>query len=103
MAQLTRETVTTLKRLCRINCTEVEEEAILQDLNKILHYFSQLDEIDTEGVPTCNHILEDIANVMRDDEVGEVLPRAVLLANAPPHAHTGGMFRVPSVLKKKTS
>lgn len=100
MAQLTRETIALLKQLCRIDCTESEEEELLDDLNKILHYFELLSEIDTEGVQPCNHVLDDMVNVMRDDEVGEVLPRAVFLANAP--VHTGGMIRVPPILKKKS-
>jgi aspartyl-tRNA(Asn)/glutamyl-tRNA(Gln) amidotransferase subunit C len=97
-AQITRATIALLKQLSRIDCTEAEEEALLTDLSKILSYFEQLEELNTEGVPPCNNVLEDIANVMRDDEVGAVLPRAVFLANAP--AHTGGMIRVPPVLKK---
>lgn len=97
-AKITRATIALLKQLSRIDCDEAEEEALLSDLSKILHYFEQLEELDTEGVPPCNHVLEDFANVWRDDEVGEQLPREVFLANAP--AHTGGMIRVPPVLKK---
>ncbi len=98
MAKLDKETILQLTRLCRIDCTEEEQETLLKDLKKIFDYIEQLQEIDTENVPPCNHILEDMANVMRDDVVGKVLDREAFLANAP--SHIGGMIRVPPVIKQ---
>lgn len=92
-----KNTIEELTKLSRIGCTEEEQEALLQDLKKILNYFEQLNEIDTEHVLPCNHVLDDIVNVMREDETGETMPRETFLANAP--AHIGGMIRVPPVLK----
>jgi aspartyl-tRNA(Asn)/glutamyl-tRNA(Gln) amidotransferase subunit C len=34
---------------------------------------------------------------MREDKVGETLPRELFLANAP--SHVGGLIRVPPVIK----
>jgi aspartyl-tRNA(Asn)/glutamyl-tRNA(Gln) amidotransferase subunit C len=98
MAQLDKETIHRLTRLCRIDCTEEEQEALLKDLKKIIDYIEQLQEIDTQHVLPCNHILEGMANVMREDEVGGLLNREVFLANAP--SHIGGMIRVPPVIKQ---
>lgn len=98
MAHLDKETIQQLTRLCRIDCTEEEQEALLKDLKKILTYIEQLEQIDTENVPPCNHVLEGMANVMREDVIGEVLNREVFLANAP--SHIGGMIRVPPVIKQ---
>lgn len=98
MSNLDKETIKQLTRLCRIDCTEEEQESLLQDLKKILNYFEQLKEIDTENVAPCNQVLEELVNVMRDDVVGDVLSRDVFLANAP--AHIGGMIRVPPVIKQ---
>jgi aspartyl-tRNA(Asn)/glutamyl-tRNA(Gln) amidotransferase subunit C len=98
MANLNKETIKTLTNLSRIDCTEQEQEAILEDLQKILNYFEQLQEIDTQHVPPCNHVLDDIANVMREDVIGEILPREVFLANVP--SQVGGMIKVPPVLKQ---
>ncbi|CAF23395.1 Aspartyl/glutamyl-tRNA(Asn/Gln) amidotransferase subunit C [Candidatus Protochlamydia amoebophila] len=98
MAELDKETIHTLTRLCRIDCTEAEQEAILKDLKNILNYIEQLQEIDTEHVLPCNHVLEEMCNVMRDDEIGPVLARDVFLANSP--SHIGGMIRVPPVIKQ---
>ena len=98
MAKLDKETILRLTRLCRIDCTEEEQEALLNDLKQILDYFEQLEQVDTTNVPPCNHVLENMANVMREDEVGEVLDREAFLANAP--SHIGGMVRVPPVMKQ---
>lgn len=98
MAKLNKETIQQLTRLCRIDCTDEEQEALLIDLRKILDYIEQLQEIDTEHVPPCNHVLENMTNVMREDIVGDVLNRESFLANAP--SHIGGMIRVPPVIKQ---
>lgn len=98
MAKLDKETIRQLTRLCRIDCTEEEQESLLKDLKKIVDYIEQLQQINTEDVPPCNHVLEEMANVMREDVIGGVLDREAFLANAP--SHIGGMIRVPPVIKQ---
>lgn len=98
MSDLNKETIKQLTRLCRIDCSEEEQETFLEDLKKILNYIEQLQQIDTTHVAPCNQVLEDVVNVMREDVIGEVLDREVFLANAP--SHVGGMIRVPPVIKQ---
>lgn len=86
-----------LTQLCRIQCSSEEKKKFAGGLKKILAYVDQLKEIHTEGVPSCNHVIETIANVMREDAPGATLPRDVFLANSP--AHVGGMIRVPPVIQ----
>lgn len=97
MALLNKQTIKMLTSLSRISCTDEEQEALLADLQKILAYIDQLNEVDTENTPPCNQVIANMSNVMREDAVGETLPRDVFLANAP--AQIGGMIRVPPVLK----
>jgi aspartyl-tRNA(Asn)/glutamyl-tRNA(Gln) amidotransferase subunit C len=97
MANLDKKTIRSLIQLSRIDCSEEEQEALLKDLAKILAYIDQLNEINTDNVAVCNHVLEGVANVMRDDEIGSTMPRDVFLANAP--SKVGGMIRVPPILK----
>lgn len=97
MSAFNEEDLQKLAKLCRIECSEEEKKKFLGSLSKILSYIEQLKEIDTEGVEPCTHVLEGMHNVMREDEVGELLPRELFLANAP--AHIGGMIRVPPVIK----
>ena len=98
MAQLDKQTIKNLVALSRIDCTEEEQEHLLKDLKSILNYIDQLNEVDTESVPPCNHVIKDVANLTREDQTGETLPRETFLANAP--SHVGGMIRVPPVIKQ---
>jgi aspartyl-tRNA(Asn)/glutamyl-tRNA(Gln) amidotransferase subunit C len=100
MSAFDEKELSKLAKLCRIETTEEEKKKLFQSLSKILTYIELLKEVDTEGVAPCNHILETLHNVMREDEIGEVLPREVFLANAP--SHVGGMVRVPPVIKFST-
>jgi len=99
MSKLTKETIKKLTQLSRIACTEEEQESLLRDLEKVLVYFEQLNEIDTENVEPCNHVIPDIVNVMREDEVGPTLPQEEFFRNAPAKPFDG-MIRVPPVLKQ---
>jgi aspartyl-tRNA(Asn)/glutamyl-tRNA(Gln) amidotransferase subunit C len=100
MAEINKETIKYLTQLCRIQCTESEQESLLKDLSQILSYVEQLQEVDTSNVPPCDHVLEEMCNVMREDEIGETMPREVFLANAP--SQVGGLIRVPPVLKQNS-
>jgi aspartyl-tRNA(Asn)/glutamyl-tRNA(Gln) amidotransferase subunit C len=100
MSHLNDEFIKKLVELSSIECSQEEREALLKDLEGILIYFDQLNEVFVENVSPCNHVLEDINNVLRDDVVKETMPRQVFLENAP--AHTGGMIKVPPVIVKST-
>ena len=97
MANLDKETIEKLSRLCRIDCSEEEKISLLQDLQKILSYIEKLQEIDTTDVLPCNQVLEDLSNVMREDAIGELLDAEAFLSNAP--SRIGRLIRVPPVLK----
>ncbi len=99
MAHLDKEMIEYLSDLSRIDLSEKEQQALLSDLESILTYIDLLNEVDTEGVEPCNHVLADMQNVMREDEIGEVMPREIFLSNSP--AQIGGMIRVPPVIKGK--
>jgi aspartyl-tRNA(Asn)/glutamyl-tRNA(Gln) amidotransferase subunit C len=86
-----------LTHLSRIECTEEEKKKLKKNLSRVLSYVEQLKEVNTDGISPCNHVLETMSNIWRDDEVGELLPRDLFLSNAP--AHVGGMIRVPPVIQ----
>lgn len=98
MAHLNDELIKKLSELSRIECREEERKTLLKDLESILGYFDRLAEIDTDNVAPCNHVLSEIYNVMREDEVGETLPRNEFLNLAP--SSTGGLIKIPSVMNK---
>lgn len=101
MSHLNKELIKKLTQLSRIDCTPEEQAGLLQSLETILSYVDQLQEVDTEAVKPCNHVLAAINNVMRDDVIGETLPREIFLNNSP--AHSGGRIRVPPVIGKASS
>lgn len=97
MAQFTEEEFIKLASLSRIECSSEEKDKLFQSLKQVLDYVDQLQEVDTEGVTPCNHVLENCSLPLREDMVKDLLPKELFLANAP--AHTGGMIRVPPILK----
>lgn len=97
MATLDKKEIDALTQLSRIHCSEMEKEGLLKDLQGILSYIDQLNEIDTNDIAPCNHVLPGICNVMRDDVVEEPLSRDLLMDNAP--AKIGGLVKVPPVMK----
>ena len=88
-----------LFRLSRVECSESEKASLLENLPRILGYISQLNEINTEEVLPCNHILESQVNIFRSDESEEPLSREEFLSNAP--QHVGGMIKIPPVMKEE--
>jgi len=98
MSHIDAQAVKKLIKLSRIKCTEQEQLMLVKELEKTLSYIDLLQEVDTEGVEPCYHVSDGMVNVMRDDIVGETLPRTTFLANAPDHIN--GLIRVPLVIQK---
>ena len=65
-------------------------------LNSIVHFVEQLQELDTRDVEPLAHGI-DVRNVFRDDVRGPSLPREAALANAPKRNAEG--FLVPAVIE----
>lgn len=86
-----------LADLARIELSSEEEQVFNQNLEKILGYMHLIDEIDTQGVRPCAHVLETIQNVLGKDEEGIHLSRETFLKNAPDSV--GGMIKIPPVMQ----
>ncbi|MBP9192191.1 MAG: Asp-tRNA(Asn)/Glu-tRNA(Gln) amidotransferase subunit GatC [Ignavibacteria bacterium] len=83
--------------LAKLKFSDTEKEKLQKDLNKILEYIDQLNELDLEGVEPLENINET-ENVLRKDEVYNWLTTEEALKNAP--SKTGKFFKVPKVLDK---
>ncbi len=92
---LSREEVLHVARLARLSLKEEEVDLFTRQLNDILAYVAQLQEVDTEDVPPMTHAVP-IVNVFREDEVRAGVTREEGLANAP--AREEGAFVVPRVI-----
>lgn len=65
-----REDILHLASLSDFNLTDAEIESLGKDLQGIIKYISQLDELDTEGVEPTYQAFE-MENIWREDEVLE--------------------------------
>jgi aspartyl-tRNA(Asn)/glutamyl-tRNA(Gln) amidotransferase subunit C len=93
---VTPEDVRRIARLARIAAPEERLEALAGELNGILAWIEQLNEVDVEGVqPMASAV--DVALPMREDAVTDGNIRDDVLANAP---HTEeGFYVVPKVVE----
>ena len=91
-----KATVARIARLARINVPEDRQEQLVGELNGILDWIAELDEVDTGAV-------EPLASVTghglprRSDEVTDGNRVDDVLANVPETA--GGFFVVPKVVE----
>lgn len=96
MAQITKEEVQHVADLARLTFSEKELETFTKQLDDIIGFAEQLNELDTDGVEPTTHVL-DIQNVLREDQSREWLTREGALKNAP--EQQDGQVKVPSVLE----
>jgi aspartyl-tRNA(Asn)/glutamyl-tRNA(Gln) amidotransferase subunit C len=83
-------------RLARLVLQADEQRVLTEQLNTILTYMEQLNEVPTEEVEPTAHVL-DLLNVMRDDTVQPTLAADEALANAPETAQH--FFVVPRIVE----
>jgi aspartyl-tRNA(Asn)/glutamyl-tRNA(Gln) amidotransferase subunit C len=82
--------------LARLRLTPEEESAYGGQLDRILHYISQLDEVDTSDVEPAAHPHE-VFDVTRADEPRDGFGVEAALSNAP--RRSGDQFLVPKVVE----
>ena len=89
------EDVRHLAELSQIRLSKAELTSLAGDIDRIVGYIDQLDELDTAGVePTFQ--LTGLENVWRTDEIKPQLERQELLQLAPDSED--GQVKVPKVL-----
>ncbi len=93
---LSREDVAKVALLARLRLGAGELEMFTGQLNGIVDFVAQLQELDTTDVEPLAHGVE-VRNVFREDVRGPALPREEALANAP--KRNAESFLVPAVLE----
>jgi aspartyl-tRNA(Asn)/glutamyl-tRNA(Gln) amidotransferase subunit C len=84
--------------LSHLRFTPEELQHFVDQFQKILDYFAQLQKLSTENVPPTYHALpEELATPMREDKVKSSFSTEQALANAPDA--TEKYFRVPAVIE----
>ena len=86
-----------IAKLARLKFDENEIENLTSDMNKILDYMDQLNELDTNNIEPLSHPL-DLNNVMREDELIKSISREEAFKNAP--SANQEFFKVPKVISR---
>jgi aspartyl-tRNA(Asn)/glutamyl-tRNA(Gln) amidotransferase subunit C len=100
-AKVTVKQVERVAELAHLELTPEETGAMLHDLNAILDYVAELNELDTAGVAPLaqvTELLEAAGGGLRTDAVLESLDRSKVLAEAP--ETNGVFFKVPKVMDR---
>ncbi|MFX3618784.1 MAG: Asp-tRNA(Asn)/Glu-tRNA(Gln) amidotransferase subunit GatC [Sporolactobacillus sp.] len=96
MSRISEEQVKYVANLARLSFTDAEVKTFTSQLDDIIGFAEQLNELDTEGIEPTTHVL-DMHNVMRKDVVQPSLPRKEALKNAP--LQEEGQVKVPLIME----
>lgn len=91
---ITIKDVEHVAKLARLALTEEEKAKFAPQLNAVLEYVDELNEVDTTGIEPMAHSIK-ISNVMREDEIKQEFSREEMLKNAP--EEEDGFFKVPKI------
>jgi aspartyl-tRNA(Asn)/glutamyl-tRNA(Gln) amidotransferase subunit C len=104
---VSEQDVDRVAELANLELTSSEKAGMLRDLNSVLDYFAQLNELDTSSVPPMAQVADQLTvnrepqastPHLRPDEVAPSLSRERVLAGAP---DTDGIFfKVPKVIER---
>lgn len=96
MAKITIDEVKHVANLARLAITDEEAEVFSEQLDKIIGFVEQLNELDTDNVEPTTHVL-DMKNVFREDVAKPGLPVEEVLKNAPDYED--GQIKVPAIIE----
>jgi aspartyl-tRNA(Asn)/glutamyl-tRNA(Gln) amidotransferase subunit C len=104
---VSEQDVERVAELANLELTSGEKAAMLRDLNSVLGYFAQLNELDTSSAPPMAQVADLLAQGgeprtatqhLRADEVAPSLSRERVLDSAPDT--DGTFFKVPKVIER---
>ena len=92
---ISEEEVTHVAHLARLRLSDDELGILTRQLGAVLEHAKDVEALQLDGVEPMSHPFP-LENVTREDEVGEMLDRDKVLAQAP--AAEDGRFQVPRIL-----
>ena len=95
MSRISADDVRQVAKLARLNLPDDKIATYTGQLESILGYVSQLEQVDTTGVPETTRAVE-VTNVTRQDGIDPTPVREEILNQAP--QREGDFFRVPKIL-----
>ncbi len=97
MIQIDDALIDKLANLAKLRFNDDEKDQLKDDLQNMLNFINQVNEVDTEGVEPLIHINMRYNN-FREDVPKHLNTKAETLSNAP--AKNEDFFLVPKVIKK---
>jgi aspartyl-tRNA(Asn)/glutamyl-tRNA(Gln) amidotransferase subunit C len=101
-SKVTREEVERVAELAHLKLTPEETGSMVHDLNAILDYVAQLDQLDTSAVAPLAQMSEldgaSVGTSLREDYVKPSLNRAEVMSQAP--ESDSAFFLVPKVIER---
>ena len=94
--KIDKNTINKIARLSRIKLDDKESEDYINDLNSILDWVEQLNEVNTENVEPLSNISSSILP-QREDVSKDINSSEEILENAPDKLE--GFFAVPKVVE----
>ncbi len=94
--KIDKNTINKIARLSRIKLDDKESEDYIKDLNSILNWVEQLNEVNTENVEPLSNISSSILP-KREDVSKDTNSSDEILENAPDKLE--GFFAVPKVVE----
>lgn len=91
-------TVDQVAHLARLEFDGAEKEGIINDMNRMLNFVEQLNELDTTNVEPLIYMTDE-TNVLRDDVAHVDISQHDALKNAP--KKDSDYFKVPKMVEKK--
>jgi len=102
-AKVTLDEVGRVAELAHLELTPEESGSMLHDLNAILDYVAELNELDTRGIAPLAQVSELFSSAaesgLRADGLQASLDRATVLEEAP--ETDGAFFKVPKVIERQ--
>ena len=94
--QIDNEIIDQVAILAKLELTETEKQQAMEDMQKMLDYIDQLNELDTSRTEPLPHLFP-IENVFREDEAVNGDDREAMLKKAP--RQKAGQYQVPKTIE----
>ena len=93
--KISDETIEYVGILAKLELNDQEKEEAKKDMERMLDYIDQLNELDTTGIEPMSHIFP-VTNVFREDVVTNGDESVAMLKNAP--KAKDGQYQVPKTI-----
>ncbi|MCX7729159.1 MAG: Asp-tRNA(Asn)/Glu-tRNA(Gln) amidotransferase subunit GatC [Bacteroidia bacterium] len=97
MSKINEQLIDELSHLVRLELNTNEKIKIMKDLNRILDYIEQLNELNTSDIEPLIYLSPN-QNVLREDIVNETMKKEDALNNAP--KKDSDYIRVPKMISQ---